>query len=110
MIRHSSSLSRVAASDKPGAVQKTADNAIKITDGCDDPFSRVWALMLKLRAYAMCGRYREAIEYAPVVEAAAIEHGFHQRLGNVIYFRGLARLALGQGNDGAGDVREGLKI
>ncbi|MGI9525061.1 MAG: AAA family ATPase [Hyphomicrobiaceae bacterium] len=94
----------------PAAAEATANAALRAAEYYDDPFGSVWSKVIKLRTLVWCGKYEDAVKYAELAEIEANRHGFKQRVGNILTFRGIAHIGCGLTDVGVKEVNQGLEI
>jgi tetratricopeptide (TPR) repeat protein len=63
-----------------------------------------------MRTLNTLGRDAESVDIGNVCVGICERHGFNARLGNLLVFRGAARLAIGERDEGLADMRRGMAI
>jgi tetratricopeptide (TPR) repeat protein len=87
-----------------------SETAWAIANARDHAFSIAWAGLVRMRSLNPLGRNAESVDVGNMCVSICERHGFNARLGNVLVFRGAARVAIGEREDGLADMRRGLSM
>jgi tetratricopeptide (TPR) repeat protein len=87
-----------------------SEEAWDIANARGHAFSIAWAALARMRSLIPLGRNAESVEIGDVCVSICELHGFNARLGNVLVFRGAARLGIGEPEEGLADIRRGLTL
>jgi tetratricopeptide (TPR) repeat protein len=85
-----------------------SEKAWAIANSRGHAFSIAWAGLVRTRSLNPIGRDAESIDVGNLCADICERHGFNARLGNVLVFRGAARVATGEPGEGLADMRHGL--
>jgi tetratricopeptide (TPR) repeat protein len=87
-----------------------SEEAWAIANARGHAFSIAWAGLVRMRSLNPLGHFAESVDIGNVCAGICERHGFNARLGNVLVFRGAARLAIGEREEGLSDMRRGIAI
>jgi tetratricopeptide (TPR) repeat protein len=96
-----------------GLLEKSAawsEEAFALANARGHAFSIAWAGLSRLRSLRPLGRDAEAILIGNGAVEICERHGFVARLGNVLVYRGAARFAIGERQEGLADMRHGIAL